>query len=313
MKRTSGFGLGLMLALATGVAHAQDFTAGKSPAQLFSSDCSACHHDARGLAKNRDVRTLAGFLREHYTTKPQSAVTLAAYILANGGNLPPEPRKPPEAAEEGQARNGEARNGEARSAEGRRRNANLAGDGEKGRSREEGQAATGTTEPSRTPRNEASRPADVPVRSANAASDRPTETADPLEQMRAYILSGLNLEGVAAEAAKSRPPKPHQRRDNTAQAAAPTALPATPPAAASAAAPEKAVPTPTAAAAPVAAPVAAPAPAAAAAPPAGAAPPAAAASEPAPAAPATPAVPASNGSAPAAEGTPAPVSIPLIR
>ena len=133
MKRTSGFGLGFMLALAAGVAHAQDFTAGKTPAQLFGSDCSACHRDARGLAKGRDVRAIAGFLREHYTTKPQSAVTLAAYILANGGNLPPEPRKPPEAAEEGQARNGEARNGDARSAEGRRRNANLAGDGEKDR------------------------------------------------------------------------------------------------------------------------------------------------------------------------------------
>ncbi len=306
MKRTSGFGLGFMLALAAGVAHAQDFTAGKTPAQLFGSDCSACHRDARGLAKGRDVRAIAGFLREHYTTKPQSAVTLAAYILANGGNLPPEPRKPPEAAEEGQARNGEARNGDARSAEGRRRNANLAGDGEKG------QAATGTEAP-RSPRAEASRPVETPVRSANAAADRPTETADPLEQMRAYILSGLSLEGVAAEAAKSRPPKPRQRRDNTAQVAAPTALPATPPAAASPAAPEKAVPTPTAAAAPIAAPVAAPAPAAAATPPASAAPPAAAASEPAPAAPATPAVPASNGSAPAAEGAPAPASIPLIR
>ena len=248
MKRTSGFGLGFMLALAAGVAHAQDFTAGKTPAQLFGSDCSACHRDARGLAKGRDVRAIAGFLREHYTTKPQSAVTLAAYILANGGNLPPEPRKPPEAAEEGQARNGEARNGDARSAEGRRRNANLAGDGEKGPPRG-GQAATGTTEPSRTPRKEASRPVECPCGLRTPQADRPTETADPLEQMRAYILSGLNLEGVAAEAAKSRPPKPRQRRDNTAQAAAPTALPATPPAAASSAAPEKAVPTPTAAAA----------------------------------------------------------------
>jgi hypothetical protein len=262
----------------------------------------------RGLAKNRDVRTLAGFLREHYTTKPQSAVTLAAYILANGGNLPPEPRKPPEAAEEGQAKNGEARNGETRSPESRRRNANLAGEGEKG------QAATGTTEAPRTPRGstEASRPVDAPVRSANAASDRPTETADPLDQMRAYILSGLSLEGVAAEAAKSRPPKPRQRRDNTAQAAAPAAAPATPPAAASPAAPEKAVATPAAAAtaAPAAAPTAAPA--AVATPPAGPATPAAAATEP-PAPPATPAAPASNGTAPAAESVPAPANIPLIR
>jgi hypothetical protein len=302
MKRTSGFGLGLMLALATGVAHAQDFTAGKTPAQLFGSDCSACHHDPRGLAKGREVRALAGFLREHYTTKPQSAVTLAAYILANGGNLPPEPRKPPEAAEEGQAKNGEPK-----STESRRRNANLGGDGEKG------QAATGTTESSRTPRPEASRSADTPVRSANAASDRPAESSDPLDQMRAYILSGLNLEGVAAEAAKSRPPKPRQRRDNTAQAAAPAALPATPPAAASPAAPEKAVATPTAAAAPAPVPAAAPAPATIATPPASAATPAAAATEPAPVAPAAPAAPASNGTAPATEGAPAPASIPLIR
>lgn len=75
-----------------GVAFAQtDYSAGKTPAQLFAGDCSACHKTPRGLAKGRDVRTLTGFLREHYTSKASSAGALAAYLTGNPGP-PPEPR-----------------------------------------------------------------------------------------------------------------------------------------------------------------------------------------------------------------------------
>ena len=67
-------------------AYAQtDYSAGKTPAQLFSSDCSACHKTPRGLAKTRDVRSLAGFLREHYTSKAESAGALANYLLSSPG------------------------------------------------------------------------------------------------------------------------------------------------------------------------------------------------------------------------------------
>src|ERR1700722_19455674 len=43
MKWTSSLGAAAVLVLAGAAALAQDFTAGKTPAQLFGSDCSECH------------------------------------------------------------------------------------------------------------------------------------------------------------------------------------------------------------------------------------------------------------------------------
>lgn len=74
---------GIVGAVASGPALAQDFTEGKSPAQLFAGDCAACHKSPQGLAKS-DARSVASFLREHYTTKPEMADALAAYLLASG-------------------------------------------------------------------------------------------------------------------------------------------------------------------------------------------------------------------------------------
>jgi hypothetical protein len=85
MKPISEMALAAAVALTGGAALAQDFTAGKTPAQLFGSDCSACHRSPRGLAKSRDVRELAAFLTEHYTTKPESAGALAAYVSGFAG------------------------------------------------------------------------------------------------------------------------------------------------------------------------------------------------------------------------------------
>src|SRR5882762_11019115 len=94
--RFSKFIIGLLVAGAAGAASAQDYTAGKTPAQLFQSDCSACHKSPQGLAKGHDVRSLALFLREHYTTKEASAVALAAYL--SGGAGAGERQKPGTAA-----------------------------------------------------------------------------------------------------------------------------------------------------------------------------------------------------------------------
>jgi hypothetical protein len=93
MKWISCLGSASALVLAGTAALAQDFTAGKTPAQLFGSDCSECHRSPAGLAKNRDVRTLAGFLRQHYTTKADNATSLAAYVGAFSGAAPP-PQSP---------------------------------------------------------------------------------------------------------------------------------------------------------------------------------------------------------------------------
>ena len=62
----------------------QDFSAGKTAAQLFASDCSACHRSPAGLAKGQSASSLTSFLREHYTTKPASAAALAAYVAGAG-------------------------------------------------------------------------------------------------------------------------------------------------------------------------------------------------------------------------------------
>jgi len=73
-----------VLASSCGLAGAQDFSAGKTAAQLFASDCSACHKSPAGLAKGQSAGSLASFLREHYTTKPESASALAAYVAGAG-------------------------------------------------------------------------------------------------------------------------------------------------------------------------------------------------------------------------------------
>lgn len=63
---------------------AQNLDAGKSPAQLFSGSCAACHSTPRGLLKSVAPGQLPGFLRQHYTTGSDAASTLAGYLIQNG-------------------------------------------------------------------------------------------------------------------------------------------------------------------------------------------------------------------------------------
>ena len=83
-----GGGLAVWSALVGAPAWAQDLTQGKTPAQLFAGDCAACHKSPQGLAKQNDARALAGFLREHYTTKPEMAEALAVYVVSSGRGQP---------------------------------------------------------------------------------------------------------------------------------------------------------------------------------------------------------------------------------
>lgn len=85
----------------------ENFSANKTPAQLFQSDCTGagCHKTAGGLAKNSSSMGLAGFLREHYTNSRESAAALAAYLLGAGpgpaerpGRGEPATPRPPRAA-----------------------------------------------------------------------------------------------------------------------------------------------------------------------------------------------------------------------
>jgi hypothetical protein len=58
-----------------------DFSAGKTPEQLFNSSCSGCHRSPYGMAHGRNSPALTAFLREHYTTNAQWAGLLAGYLI----------------------------------------------------------------------------------------------------------------------------------------------------------------------------------------------------------------------------------------
>lgn len=86
---------------ASALAQPEDLTRGKSPAQLFASDCADCHRSPRGLAKS-DARSLAGFLRVHYTASKESAAAIAEYLVSLRADprpaRPAAPRPAPSAA-----------------------------------------------------------------------------------------------------------------------------------------------------------------------------------------------------------------------
>jgi hypothetical protein len=76
-------------ALNAGSALAQeDLNRGKTPAQLFASDCAECHRNPRALAKRDNAYALTGFLRVHYTASRESAAAIANYLVSLG----PDPR-----------------------------------------------------------------------------------------------------------------------------------------------------------------------------------------------------------------------------
>ena len=79
----AGAGLSAESALAQ-----EDLNRGKTPAQLFASDCADCHRNPRTLAKRENADALADFLRVHYTASRESAAAIAAYLVSLG----PDPR-----------------------------------------------------------------------------------------------------------------------------------------------------------------------------------------------------------------------------
>jgi hypothetical protein len=96
-----------LLSAATTVGHAQraqtqgeNLSAGKTPAQLFASDCAACHRSPAGLAKGRGPGQIANFLIEHYTSSRQSAGLLGSYVASIRGSAPIAPARGAPAAGE---------------------------------------------------------------------------------------------------------------------------------------------------------------------------------------------------------------------
>jgi hypothetical protein len=94
---TIGLIAALGLAAVPGLARAQtDIDQGKSPAEIFTSDCAVCHKTTRGLAHDKNNSgELSSFLREHYTASKAQAAALAAYVLGAGGTAAvPAAQKP---------------------------------------------------------------------------------------------------------------------------------------------------------------------------------------------------------------------------
>jgi hypothetical protein len=98
--------VGATAALSAGSVLAQeDLNRGKSPTQLFASDCADCHRSPRALGKRDNASALADFLRVHYTASRESAAAIANYLVSLGpdpsaGSARPATRSRPAAARE---------------------------------------------------------------------------------------------------------------------------------------------------------------------------------------------------------------------
>jgi hypothetical protein len=78
----------MLAALASPPARAQvNIDQGKAPAQIYDSDCAACHKSIHGLANGRNASALTSFLNEHYTSSAKEAAAVAAYVLGGGGGV----------------------------------------------------------------------------------------------------------------------------------------------------------------------------------------------------------------------------------
>jgi len=132
--------LGFLLILGVPLRAQENLDFGKTPAQLFASDCAICHKSPQGLAaKGGGMLGLESFLRQHYTASRESAAAIANYLQAMGtgpaaapgraGKRPPKSGtskgddkakgadKKPDATKPGEAKSGEAKPGEAKSGE----------------------------------------------------------------------------------------------------------------------------------------------------------------------------------------------------
>jgi hypothetical protein len=222
-----------------GAAAAQDYSAGKTAAQLFQSDCTACHKSPAGLAKGRDVGSLTSFLKEHYTTKEESAVALAAYLAGAGpGNAKLNPQAPitgPKA----KTKNAEG-DLEPKPAPKPRPSAATAATAEPPKSPLEGDADTAST-PREDPTKRAARTPVLPREGAKqqgdalmlsklklygAAGGEPKDTerlANPAKKLESYASSGAGADAVTPpidEAAAKRKAADKKKKDAAAAASA---------------------------------------------------------------------------------------------
>lgn len=80
------------LVMASAVQAQDSLEHGKTPAQLYASDCAICHKSPLGLSKAGGLFGVQSFLREHYTTSRETAAAIAAYLEAIDRAAGPAPR-----------------------------------------------------------------------------------------------------------------------------------------------------------------------------------------------------------------------------
>jgi hypothetical protein len=251
VKQLSALIIGFAASFAFAPALAEDLTAGKTPAQLFRSDCGACHRSPNGLVKERgNISGLTDFLRAHYTTKAESAAALAAYVsgLASpGGGSARSSRGDRRGRSEGAApvttaavptdsKPADSKPADDQPAR-RRRAASQPDDAGKRRVRNDGDVP-------RPPRD-VTTASPQPAAGSNPATriSQPQEAADPLARLRSYLSSGLDAESASAQAAGTRgAPKARKRRPAAEETATGAAAPTPENAGTAAAAPRATVP-----------------------------------------------------------------------
>lgn len=91
-----GVTLTLLLAalLMAAPAAAQDnLDRGKTPQQMFNTDCGICHSSVRGLGATMGAWQLSRFLADHYTTSKAAASTLSNYLMSIRRAEPERPQR----------------------------------------------------------------------------------------------------------------------------------------------------------------------------------------------------------------------------
>lgn len=148
--------LGACFGLAAGAAPAlaqENLDAGKSAAQLFSSDCAICHKSPQGLAKGGGLLGLSSFLREHYTASRETAALLAGYLKQVDTGAPAAKQAPVRRAKASKPKTEEDR-----------------------KKAEEAREKAGEPKPAHRPADTAAKPAEAKPAETKPAEAKPAET-----------------------------------------------------------------------------------------------------------------------------------------
>ena len=107
--------LALFLAVPAGAQESLGY--GKTPAQMFASDCAICHKTVNGLSRSAGLFGLDSFLRQHYTASRESAAAISAYIQAMDKGAPPPVQRTKRTAKGSDKKPATAKPGEPKPAE----------------------------------------------------------------------------------------------------------------------------------------------------------------------------------------------------